>query len=80
MRKEKAHERHERQGTSFPMRSFTFKFTAWVNAALPLFARAGIGKEMDQGCIELTGAESVAGFVAGCRKIRMWEREASVSA
>lgn len=56
------------------------KFIAWVNAALPLFARAGIGKEMDQGCIELTGAKSVAGFVAACRNIRMWEREPSVSA
>ena len=56
------------------------KFIAWVSAALPLFERAGIGKEMDQGCIELTGAKSAAEFVAACRKIRMWEREPSVNA
>jgi catalase len=56
------------------------KFIAWVSAALPLFERAGIGREMDKGCIELTGAKSAAEFVAACRKVRMWEREPSVHA
>ena len=55
------------------------KFIAWVSAALPLFERAGIGKEMDEGCIDLTGAKSAAEFVAACRKVRMWEREPSVT-
>jgi catalase len=56
------------------------KFIAWASAALPLFERAGIGKELDEGCIEITGAKSATEFVAACRKIRMWEREPSVTA
>ena len=55
------------------------KFIAWVKAAVPLFEKAGIAKELDAGCIELSGAKSVAQFVTACRKLRLWERESVVS-
>ena len=56
------------------------KFIAWVKAAMPLFDRAGIADELDEGCIELTGAKSAAGFVIACRKLRLWKREGTPTA
>jgi len=54
------------------------KFIGWVNAAMPLLEKAGIVHDLDEGCIELTGAKSVAQFLAACRRIRHWKREEAV--
>ncbi len=55
------------------------KYIAWVKAAKPLFEKAGIAQDLDEGCIELTGAESATAFLAACRKLRVWEREQVIS-
>jgi catalase len=54
------------------------KFIGYVEAALPLFGKAGIADSRDDGCIALEGPESCAPFVATCRKLRFWAREAAV--
>jgi catalase len=54
------------------------KFIGYVEAALPLFGKAGIADSRDDGCIALAGPESCAPFVATCRKLRFWAREAAV--
>jgi catalase len=54
------------------------KFIAWVKAAMPLLEKAGIAQDLDEGCIELTGAKSAAQFLAACRKLRHWKREDAV--
>jgi catalase len=55
------------------------KFIAYVDAALPLMERAGIGEEdIDDGCIELSTRKGAKSFVEGCRKLRFWERAAAV--
>jgi catalase len=56
------------------------KFIGYVNAAMPLFEKAGIAADLDEGCISLTapkraGAKGAAAFVAACRNLRLWERE-----
>ena len=55
------------------------KFIGWEKAALPLFEKAGLAREKDAGCFELTGQKSIAAFLAACRKVRHWEREQTVS-
>jgi catalase len=54
------------------------KFIAWTKAAMPLLERAGVAKDMDDGCLELTDPTMAARFVAACRKLRRWEREQTV--
>jgi hypothetical protein len=56
------------------------KFIAYVNAAMPLFEKAGIAADLDEGCISLiapkrSAAKSATAFVAACRNLRLWERE-----
>ena len=51
-----------------------------MNTAMPLFEKAGIAADLDEGCISLTApkrsaAKGVAAFVAACRNLRLWERE-----
>ncbi len=55
------------------------KFIAYVSAAMPLFAKAGIAGDLDNGCIHLTQAKDAAAFVAACRNVRQWEREKVVT-
>ncbi|MEO8130644.1 MAG: catalase, partial [Bryobacteraceae bacterium] len=50
------------------------KFIGWVPAAMPLFEKAGIAGDMDEGFIKLTDAKATADFVAACRKVRLWKR------
>jgi catalase len=52
------------------------KFIGYVEAALPLFAKAGVSESRDDGCIALAGPEGCAAFVATCRQLRFWAREA----
>jgi catalase len=52
------------------------KFIGYVEAALPLFAQAGVPESRDAGCIALAGPEDCAAFIAACRQLRFWPREA----
>ena len=52
------------------------KFIGYVEAALPLFEKAGVSDSRDDGCIALEGPESCAAFIATCRQLRFWAREA----
>ena len=55
------------------------KFIAYVDAALPMMARAGIDeRDVDGGCIELSTGNRARTFVEACRKLRFWERSAAV--
>ncbi len=55
------------------------KFIAYVEAALPLLEKAGIGSEdLDEGCISLESAKKAKAFVEELGKLRLWGRESSV--
>jgi catalase len=54
------------------------KFIAFAETAKPLLDKAGIAA--DAGVIPLKAPGDAAGFIARCRKLRLWEREASVHA
>jgi len=56
------------------------KFIGYVDAAVPLFAKAGIYDALDEGFVELTGAEAIDGFIEQLGKLRLWSREPSVKA
>ena len=47
---------------------------------MPLFEKAGIAESLDDGCVSVSGDDSVAGFVAMLGELRFWEREAGVDA
>ena len=67
--------------TNFVADAFAhLKFIGYVDAALPLFEKAGIAADLDAGCINLTApkrsaAKGASAFVAACRGLRIWERE-----
>ena len=54
------------------------KFIAHTEAAMPLLDRAGVAP--DEGVIPLKTAGEAAGFIARCRAMRLWSREAKVHA
>ena len=54
------------------------KFIGYVKAALPLFEKAGVSDNCDDGCIALDGPEGCTKFIATCRQMRFWAREAGV--
>jgi len=54
------------------------KFIGYVEAALPLFEKAGVLDSRDNGCIALEGPEGCAAFIATCRQLRFWRREAAM--
>jgi catalase len=51
------------------------KFIAYVDAAMPLFEKAGIAGDMDDGFVRLGTSKGTNSFVAMCRKLRLWDRE-----
>ena len=53
------------------------KFIAYVEAAKPLLDKAGVVP--DDGCVALGSPQDAAGFIATCRKLRFWEREATAA-
>ena len=55
------------------------KFIAYLNSALPLFAKAGIAGELDAGFIPLSKPKGSKSFAAACRKLRFWDRESVVT-
>jgi catalase len=55
------------------------KFIGYVEAALPLFEKAGVASEdFDDGCIPIASAKEAKSFVDGLAKLRVWEREPHV--
>ncbi|KZD20363.1 catalase [Tardiphaga robiniae] len=54
------------------------KFIAYVEAAMPLFAKAGIADALDDGVIPLAAKKDIATFVGRLTELRFWEREAKV--
>ena len=55
------------------------KFIGYVDAALPLFEKAGIGKlDMDEGFVNLAGSKDVTGFIESLGQLRVWSREPNV--
>ncbi|MFK0692836.1 catalase [Mesorhizobium sp. IMUNJ 23033] len=54
------------------------KFIAFVPSAFPLFVKAGVSVDADEGLIPLDGTEGVDAFVQSCRKLRLWAREPAV--
>lgn len=55
------------------------KFIGHTPASRPLFEAAGL-RQMDGGFVPLQGAGDAERFLAACRAIRFWEREAMVQA
>jgi catalase len=51
------------------------KFIAYVEAATPLFAKAGIAEVLDEGVFALNAKKDIAGFVAMLGDLRLWARE-----
>jgi catalase len=54
------------------------KFIGYVEAALPLFEKAGVNGSRDDGFVALEAPDGCAKFVATCRQLRFWAREAAV--
>ncbi|MFZ2005493.1 MAG: catalase [Stellaceae bacterium] len=54
------------------------KFIAYAEAAKPLLDAAGIAA--DDGVVAVKSTKDAAGFVARCRELRLWRREATVHA
>ncbi len=55
------------------------KFIGYTESAMPLFEKAGIADALDEACVPLDESGSIDAFVAACRKLRFWKREAVVS-
>ncbi|KKB09148.1 catalase [Devosia chinhatensis] len=51
------------------------KFIAHSAAAKPLFAKAGILEDLDEGVMLLEDAATATEFVKACRSLRLWARE-----
>ena len=54
------------------------KFIGYVEAAMPLFEKAGIAGSLDEGVIGLTGPKDAAGFLKTLGALRLWKREPKV--
>ena len=55
------------------------KFIGYVDAAMPLFEKAGIEKpDMDEGFVKLVSSKDVAGFMKLLGQLRVWSREPNV--
>ncbi len=53
------------------------KFIAYH--AMPLFDKAGVASDMDEGCFELRGAGEAKEFISACGRLRFWEREKTMA-
>ena len=50
------------------------KVIAYTPAAKMLSDKAGLTGKMDNGFVQFTGKDSISGFIAACRKLRVWDR------
>ena len=56
------------------------KFIGYVEAAKPLFEKAGVSSDLDEGCIPIEAVKDVSAFVGTLGKLRLWSREPNVKA
>jgi catalase len=56
------------------------KFIAYGPDALPLFEKANLATELDEGCIAIKKPAGAKAFIAACGELRFWPREAKVHA
>jgi catalase len=54
------------------------KFIGYADAVIPLFEKAGIAANLDEGCVPLKSVKDAAGFVDILGKLRLWGRESTV--
>ena len=54
------------------------KFIGYAETAMPLFRKAGIAEDLDEGTIQLSMKAGLADFVERLGKLRVWAREPSV--
>jgi catalase len=54
------------------------KFIAYVEAARPLFGKAGVSDNGDEGFIMLKNPADCSAFIDACRRLRFWAREETV--
>ncbi|MBO9198264.1 catalase C [Rhizobium sp. 16-449-1b] len=54
------------------------KYIGYDQSAIPLFEKAGIASEVDEGMVQLSGGKDVAAFIDELGKLRVWGREPSV--
>ncbi|MBB2206596.1 catalase [Gluconacetobacter takamatsuzukensis] len=54
------------------------KFIGYTPEATILFDKAGLGGDLDAGCIALKSEGDIAAFVTACHALRFWDREAKV--
>ena len=52
------------------------KFIGYADQALLLLKKAGVFEDLDEGCLPLETIDDAKNFVANCRKVRFWQREA----
>lgn len=63
------------QALEFVVNAFNHKkFIGYSAEAKPLFDAAGIGKKLDDGCVELANGKSAADFIQQCGALRYWSR------
>ena len=48
-------------------------------AARPLFAKAGVADDLDEGVIELNAPTSIGRYIEAAKQHRLWDREARLS-
>ena len=51
------------------------KVIGHVETASPIFEKAAVGLDEDEGVVDLEGADGIATFVASAKQHRIWERE-----
>lgn len=54
------------------------KFIGYVEAAAPLFQKAGVQESRDGGFIALDGGKGSSQFLEACRQLRFWDRAAAM--
>jgi catalase len=54
------------------------KFIGFTSGAVPLFRKAGVDPEADEGLINLDDPKAIVRFIESCRKLRLWSREMAV--
>jgi catalase len=54
------------------------KFIGFTPGAVPLLVKAGVDPSADEGLVPLTDGDAINTYLEGCRKLRLWAREAGV--
>jgi catalase len=55
------------------------KYIGYVEAAVPLFKKAGVHDHLDDGFIALAGSKACTTFIQTCRQLRFWAREEAMA-